>query len=115
MPAALFSGLFRPFVVEADTALQFLVSFENLLLVVLFTSALTNMRKLIGSKHRILLFSIIVYTVLLCTFLALSAPNFGTLSRYRVGFLPIFLLLLTIENPLINKIMTLKALRNLVR
>jgi hypothetical protein len=115
MPAALFSGLFRPFIVEADTALQFLVSFENLLLVVLFTSALTNMRKLIGSKHRILLFSIIVYTVLLCTFLALSAPNFGTLSRYRVGFLPFFLLLLTIENPLINKIMTLKPLRNLVR
>jgi hypothetical protein len=115
MPVALLSGLFRPFILEAHTVLQFLVSLENLLLIALFISALTNIKRLIRSRHRILLFSLVIYTVLLCTFLALSTPNFGTLSRYRVGFLPFFLLLLTIENPLINKIMTLKPLRNLVR
>jgi hypothetical protein len=114
-PLALFSGLFRPLILEAKTTLQFLASFENMFLMILSVSALTNLKTLLNGRHRILFFSILIYTVLLCTFLALSTPNFGTLSRYRIGFLPFFVLLLTIENPLITKIMNLKPLRNLVR
>jgi hypothetical protein len=34
------------------------------------------------------------YVVFLCVFLALSTPNFGTLSRYRIGFTPFLWLLL---------------------
>jgi hypothetical protein len=32
----------------------------------------------------------------------LSTPNFGTLSRYRIGFLPFIFLLIGIENPLLR-------------
>ena len=115
VPLALFSGLFRPFVTEAHTALQWLVAFENLILLILTLVAAAGFKKSVGSQHRILLFSIIIYATLLCVFLALSTPNFGTLSRYRVGFLPYLVFMLALENAVINKLMTLKIFRNLVR
>ena len=114
-PWALFSGLFRPFITEASTAFQSFIAFENLVLLTFTASALTQLKKLVNSQHRVLLFAIILYSILLCIFLALSTPNFGTLSRYRVGFLPYLVFVLTLENPLINKMMTLKIFRNLVR
>jgi hypothetical protein len=114
-PLALLSGLFRPFITEARTALQWLIALENVILLILAAGAITQIKKLITCQHRVLVFSILMYSILLCVFLALSTPNFGTLSRYRVGFLPYFVFVLTIENPLINKLMTLKIFRNLVR
>jgi len=114
-PWALFSGLFRPFITEMSTALQSFIALENLILLTFTASALTRVKKLVNSQHRVLLFAIVMYSILLCIFLALSTPNFGTLSRYRVGFLPYFVFLLTIENPLVNKMMTSKIFRNLVR
>jgi hypothetical protein len=106
MPWALLSGLFRPFATEAHGSLQFFASIENLMLLVLFFFALTGVKKLKNSKYSLVLFSIILYSILLCIFLALSTPNFGTLSRYRVGFLPFLVFLLTLENPLISKLET---------
>ena len=114
-PWALFSGLFRPFITEVSTAMQSFSALENLVLLTLTAGALTQIKKLVNSRHRLLLFAIVMYSILLCIFLALSTPNFGTLSRYRVGFLPYFVFLLTIENPVLNKMMTLKIFRNLVR
>jgi hypothetical protein len=35
----------------------------------------------------------LVYVVVLVSFLALSTPNFGTLSRYRIGALPALVIL----------------------
>lgn len=101
-PWALVSGLFRPFPWEAGTVFQGIISLENTLLFLLAATATVNVRKMIRSPGRIMLFSVVLYSVLLCVFLALSTPNFGTLSRYRVGFLPFFLLLISIENPLIG-------------
>ncbi|HEU5290149.1 MAG TPA: hypothetical protein VFU05_05855 [Cyclobacteriaceae bacterium] len=99
-PWALVSGLFRPFIWEADSVLKFVVAIENLvllILVVIATRSLFNLRK---SPHRLLVLAILVYAILLCVFLAISTPNFGTLVRYRVGFLP-FLLILLINQPMI--------------
>ncbi len=114
IPWALFSGLFRPLLTEVHNLLQFFIALENTILLVLFLSGLKSVNQLISSNQRMLMFSIIVYTLLLCTFLALSTPNFGTLSRYRVGFLPFLVFLLTIENPWVNKLMTSKPPSNLV-
>lgn len=115
LPLALASGLFRPFLTEAKTTLQFFVAVENGILLIFTMLAFVQIRKLVQSKYRILFFSMLVYSLMLCAFLALSTPNFGTLSRYRVGFLPFLVFLLTIENPLINKLITSKIFRNLVR
>ncbi|HEY9047977.1 MAG TPA: hypothetical protein VIN08_18855 [Ohtaekwangia sp.] len=103
-PKALASGLFRPFLWEAHNVMQLLVALENLGMLVLFIMALAQWKHMVNSKYRLLIFSAAVYIVLLCIFLALSTPNFGTLSRYRVGFLPFFFLLITINNPLLNKL-----------
>jgi hypothetical protein len=101
-PWALFSGLFRKLPWEAGTLFQLISSLENILLLLLACAALGNVNKMVRSPNRLLLYSIIVYTVILCVFLALSTPNFGTLSRYRVSFVPYFFLLIAIENPIVE-------------
>ncbi len=97
-PFALLSGLFRPFPWQAGTIFQLLLSLENSLLVLLSVTALKNIRSVMASPYRMLVLALLLYTVILCVFLALSTPNFGTLSRYRVGFLPYFVFLITVEN-----------------
>ena len=114
-PWALFSGLFRPMIFEAQTIFQLFIALENFLLLILSISAMTRIKKLMTSKDRLILFSMIVYTLVLCLFLALSTPNFGTLSRYRAGFIPFLVLVLCLENPLISRLMRSKWMTNLVR
>jgi hypothetical protein len=92
MPWAMLSGLFRPFIWEASNFFQVLVSVENLLLTILVVLSFRHVKKLPQAEHRILIFSLLVYCLLLCALLTLSAPNFGTLVRYRIGFLPFFVL-----------------------
>jgi hypothetical protein len=80
-PWALVSGIFRPFVGEGNGLLGLVASLENCVLLVLF------------------LYAALSYIIVLCIFLALSTPNLGSLSRYRVGFLPFFVFLVTYKNP----------------
>lgn len=101
-PWALVSGLFRPFIWEANTFLKVVVSVENLILFVLVAMSLRSLFDLKKSPHRLLILAILVYAVLLCVFLAISTPNFGTLVRYRIGFLPFFLILV-LNRPVIVK------------
>jgi hypothetical protein len=103
-PWAIFSGLFRPFIFEPGNLLHLFSAIENGFLLLLFISSLTNLRSIPSSPYRLIIFGAIVYVLLLCALLALSTPNLGTLSRYRIGFLPVFLFLISYRNPLINKI-----------
>lgn len=102
-PWALLSGLLRPFLWEATGVMAILASAENLLIMVLLLTALTRITPI--SKHRLLLISVCVYIAMLCIFLALSTPNLGTLSRYRIGFLPFLIFILTYHNPLLTFLM----------
>ncbi len=97
-PWALFSGLLRPFVWEASGITAILASLENSVIAILLISSLRGLMK--EHAHRLLLLSTIVYITLLCIFLALSTPNFGSLSRYRVGFLPFLIFIISYGNPL---------------
>jgi hypothetical protein len=98
-PKALISGLFRPFLWEAWNVFQVLVAVENLILAALFLTSIPRWKEIFTGGNSLLVLSVLVYVVLLCVFLALSTPNFGTLVRYRVGFLPFFVLLMSINNP----------------
>ena len=69
---------------------------ENAALLVATLMALPAMRYIARSPHRLLLVSLIVYTGMLCVFITLSTPNFGTLCRYRVGYMPFFVFLVLI-------------------
>lgn len=99
-PWALISGLFRPFMWEASGAASVVAALENLFLLILVLSSL--FRKKYSSTDQLLLYSTIVYIVLLCIFLALSTPNLGTLSRYRIGFLPFLVFVVSYRNPLLQ-------------
>jgi hypothetical protein len=103
-PKALLSGLFRPFVWEAHTGFQFLVAMENLMLIVLLITSLARLKELFDSGQRLLFFSATVYSILLCIFLALSTPNYGTLSRYKTGFVSFVFVLVACNNPLLNRL-----------
>lgn len=101
-PLALLSGLFRPFIWEASNFMQVLASIENLTLLLLTILLIRNRAVILRSEHQLLIISVLVYCVLLCIFLAISSPNFGTLVRYRVGFLPFYVLLI-LHQPFISK------------
>lgn len=101
-PLALASALFRPFVWEASGWTGAFAAIENLVLLIFFLVALRNIPILGKSPHRVLAWGVIAYILVLAIFLALSTPNFGTLSRYRVGFLPFFVFLILVNSPLVD-------------
>lgn len=101
-PQAFIAALFRPFIWEAGTLFQLLSSLENMLVLILTGAAFFQLRRAVFSPYRLLIFSTLTYVVLLAVFLALSTPNFGTLIRYRVGFMPFFILLILIDNPVLT-------------
>lgn len=103
-PKALFSGLFRPLPGEGAGVLSVFAGMENIILLVLSVSALFGLPVSLTYKERILLISSLLFISVLAVFLTLSSPNFGTLVRYRVGFLPAFLLIVTLKNPLIKRL-----------
>jgi hypothetical protein len=101
-PTALFAGLFRPTLLEGSNTIQLIAGIENLFLLLVFVSALINTKKLLNGSQKVLVFGTLVYIILLCVFITLSTPNFGTLSRYRVGYLPYFVFLMLYKNPIIS-------------
>lgn len=93
-PWALFSSLFRPMFFEINSLFQAVVALENALLILLIFINFKNISQLWHSADRLLLISVVAFIIFLATFLALSTPNFGTLSRYRIAFLPFLFYLL---------------------
>lgn len=116
-PWALFSCLFRPLVFEVSTLFQFLISIENLLMLAILTGAVVKREFTFRLPNGLLTIAVTSYIIMLAAFLALSTPNFGTLVRYRVGFLPFFVFLITYQNPVIGKIFNRfqRSFRHLVR
>lgn len=92
-PWAFISGIFRPFVWEANTIFKFITGVENLALLVLTIFSLRYIKHIAYSPHRLLMVACILYCMVLSILLALSTPNFGTLARYGVVYLPVVALL----------------------
>lgn len=98
VPLAFVSGVFRPFIGESMELFKILVGLENLFLLGLLVSAFFSIPKNISEETKIYLIAVVIYIIILSTMLALSTPNFGTLIRYKVGFLPYFVYLISVEN-----------------
>ena len=107
LPKALYSGLFRPSLLDARTIFQYWVGIENLVLLILTIGALFRIFRNREFPHRILIFSMVVYICILAAFMALSSPNFGTLVRYKIAFLPFFIYLIILNNPMVDKLFQL--------
>ncbi|TAF67485.1 MAG: hypothetical protein EAZ55_03985 [Cytophagales bacterium] len=87
IPLALFSGLFRPLPYEAYGTLALLASLENTLLICYFVFWIFFAKKHV--YHFPLQFSLLAYCLLLATVLALASPNYGSLVRYKIVWLPL--------------------------
>lgn len=98
-PMAILSGLFRPFLWESENTMQLVSAVENAFILILFVSWIYSF--ILRDKRDKLGWIILLYSFALCAFLALSTPNFGTLSRYRTGFLPWLVLVFLYENRLV--------------
>ncbi len=102
-PKALMTGLFMPLLPEAGNGLRWLVLIENYLFIIFMLSAFVSISKLFKHEHALLMFSLLGYALVLATFLALSSPNYGTLLRFKIGFMPFLLILVLTASPLFSK------------
>ncbi len=105
LPWALFSGLFRPLIGDGQGALAWLAGIENTLLLLLSVRAM--LRGSVwnrpgtrpGARPRTLwIIAVVVYTVALASLLAIASPNFGSLMRYKVSFLPFLVFIVIAGN-----------------
>ena len=99
MPIALGTALFRPFIFESFSAMQFLNAIEMTWLLVLFVQMVrrnrwTDLVRRVTANPALMFCLVFVLVLALGT--GLSTANLGTLSRYRAPMMPFFLLLLLI-------------------
>lgn len=99
MPLALLTALFRPFIFESFSAMQFLNAIEMTWLAVMFAQMLrrnrwTDLVRRVSANPALMFCLVFVMVIALGT--GLSTANLGTLSRYRAPMMPFFLLLLVI-------------------
>ncbi len=104
VPLALLSGLFRPHLFEVDSIFKLISAGENGIVLLFTLFSLKNLTKIGKSAYKFWLLSGIGYICTLSIFLALSTPNFGTLVRYKSGFLFVLVFITLIENPIFAKI-----------
>jgi hypothetical protein len=92
-PNAVFAGMFRPTLLEADSALVLLSALENLILLyllvrVFFRGSVFRIYKVI-SEDPILIFCI-TFCLFFAFMLGLTTSNFGALTRFKIPMLPFF-------------------------
>jgi len=97
-PKALFAGLFLPLGLSSQNLLYSLASIENGLLLVLVIRGVYKIKNRYLQSHFLLILASVTYIVLLTVFLSLSTPNLGTLARYKVAYIPVFLVMIFILN-----------------
>ena len=101
-PLAIVTGLFRPNIIDAGSFFQNLAILENLFISVLFVGRIKYFEtKDLKSPAFLPCF---FYVVILASILTLATPNFGTLVRYKVSFLPVFVFFILYKNPWWNKL-----------
>lgn len=95
-PKAVGSAIFRPFVWEATAIPYFVAGLENLVLLILVLVALASYRKVKPTLPSTLVLALLLYGLVVAALIGISTPNLGSLSRYKIAFLP-FLLYLVLQ------------------
>ncbi|MCA6074002.1 hypothetical protein [Fulvivirga sedimenti] len=93
-PSAVWGTLFRPYVWELHHLPGVLAGLENLLYLALFPVfllSLISIRRWTPERMQAT-FAAVLFILIIAGFLGLSTPNFGTLDRYRIIILPVFII-----------------------
>ena len=101
-PKAVFIGLFRPLPGDVSSVIGYVSVFENILILLFFiiTVVYLIIKKPLVSNI-ILLTAVCLYIIILSFLLPIASPNWGSLVRYKVGYLPFLILLITFRDPVI--------------
>ena len=97
-PKALFAGLFMPLSFNKGSLVYSIYAIENWLLILLFVRGVTLLKLEDLKSNSNLILASGAYIIMLAIFLSLSTPNLGTLSRYKVAYMPILLVAIIIAN-----------------
>ncbi len=97
LPWAMVTGILRPNLGDWGSWLQNLAIMENLSITILIVGRIRSLHK--GDLLPPDWYPCLVYILILAGLLTLSTPNFGTLVRYKVSFMPVFLFLILYKNP----------------
>jgi hypothetical protein len=98
-PLALFTGLYRPLIIEARSPIMIINGLETTVFLVLSGRAFMHVRR--RRSWRVLLRSeelqfCLVYAIILALGVGLASSNLGTLSRYRTPVLPMWMMFLAV-------------------
>lgn len=105
-PIGLWVGLFAPLPHQISKWQMLPIALENVSVLALMGFVLlkiivgkVQILPVFNTKNKILWICLWVFVGIMATFLGLSSPNFGALSRYRVGFYPflVFGLLVSVQ------------------
>lgn len=93
-PEAVFAGLFGPFyVLDFTNPMAMAAVAENLLLLVLTVLTLFSWSLKKRGRLSVLAFATLLYILIFALVIAIAAPNYGTLLRYRISYQPFFVLM----------------------
>jgi hypothetical protein len=101
-PKALSIGLFRPLPGDVSSVIGYSTMMENVLVVLFFLLSVVHLfiKKASGSNWLVIA-AVFMYVIVLAFLLPVASPNWGSLVRYKVGYMPFLLLIITFRNPLI--------------
>jgi hypothetical protein len=96
-PKALFAGLFYPLWMPSFNILKLLSIIENwfVLISLIYAIRYFNLPKL--QDDRLLLWAMLLFVFTLAIFITFSTPNLGTLVRFRIGYLLVFVTMIAGE------------------
>ncbi|WP_139828032.1 hypothetical protein [Marivirga sericea] len=105
LPISWFTGIFRPFIWESFSVFSLLWAIEKTFFSLAVISAIIISRKLIFNKAELWWgIAILIYGSVLSAVITIATPNFGSLIRYEVAYMPfLWLLVLTVLNKYRNK------------
>ena len=113
LPLAIVYGLFGSFFWEFKNIAMFYIGLENL---VIFSATMLFVYKVITKQIKWTYFGTVVllYVLTLAVILSFYSPNFGTLTRYKVSFLP-FMLIFIFHHTIENKISKLPVFKKIFK
>ena len=102
IPVSMIGGLFLPLPWSTHSFLGVLAGILNLIILILAIAKIFSFRKAADLESKLLASALITYIFILAILLTFTTPNFGTLERYKISYLPFFLLLIFHRNPILK-------------
>ncbi len=105
LPVSLFGGLFMPLPWQGVNVLILGTGILNFILLLLFIGKLSTLSLKEISQIPPWKLSMAFYIIILAILMAYTTPNFGTLERYKTGYIGFFIFWIFYGNPYVTRIL----------